>query len=127
MEQWQIEIKRLDKIRLTLGLNYSKLQVLVNKDRGYLKRIFELQTVPSLSVYFELKMALENEFEVKFSKIEPIPLRDISFMENAKEKVLPPKTPTRNTNYDACDCKLENGLLKRGKIKCALTKVEHQF
>lgn len=110
MEQWQIEIKRLDKIRLTLGLNYSKLQVLVNKDRGYLKRIFELQTVPSLSVYFELKNALENEHEVKFA----------AEGENSQKK------ESIFENLD-CDCRLENNLLKRGKIKCKKTKAEHNF
>lgn len=30
-------------------------------------------------------------------------------------------------SYKECDCKLENGLLRRGKIKCTKTKSEHKF
>lgn len=105
MENWQIEIKRLDKIRLELGLNWNKLEKVTNIDRGQLKRFFEFTNVPSMKFYFDVKVALENEFEVKFKNIKP-----------SEEFV----------NIE-CDCKVENGLLKRGKIKCTLSKAEHKF
>ena len=38
--------------------------------------------------------------------------------------------PVFKENYqfqNECDCRLENGLLKRGKIKCKKTKAEHNF
>jgi hypothetical protein len=104
MQNWQVEIKRLDKIRLQLGLNYNQLEKITQIDRGQLKRFFEFKNVSSMKFYFDVKVALEQEFEVKFLEIIP------------KTKVLIAK----------CDCKIENGLLKRGKIKCTLSKAEHK-
>lgn len=147
MENWQIEIKRLDKIRLELGLNWNKLEKITNIDRGQLKRFFEFTNVPSMKFYFDVKVALENEFEVKFGDVEvhrnggvaigkvpPAtstrnsndvhPTRGVSFIETAKDKVA---LKVRKFVNGTCDCKLENGLLKRGKIKCTLSKVEHKF
>lgn len=123
MENWQIEMNRLNKIRLDLGLNWNKFGKLVGKNRELLKKYFEFRSIPSMKVYFDLKTALENEFDVKIGEVVVPELLD-----DRKEKsFIPPKTSTRNTNYDACDCKLENGLLKRGKIKCKKTKAEHNF
>jgi hypothetical protein len=104
MQNWQVEIKRLDKIRLQLGLNYNQLEKITQIDRGQLKRFFEFKNVSSMKFYFDVKVALEQEFEVKFVEIIP------------ETKVI----------IDKCDCKIENGLLKRGKIKCTLSKAEHK-
>ena len=105
MENWQVEIKRLDKMRLELGLNWNQLEKITDIARGQLKRFFEFTNVPSMKFYFDVKNALENEFEVKFKEFEI----------------------ASKTENIQCDCRLENGLLKRGKIKCALTKAEHNF
>jgi len=144
MENWQIEMNRLNKIRLDLGLNWNKFGKLVGKNRELLKKYFEFRSIPSMKVYFDLKTALENEFEVKIGEVvvpefpdnrNDYTTRTLSALNSQKdqkvikdlEALIPPKTSTRNTNYDACDCKLENGLLKRGKIKCKKTKAEHNF
>ncbi len=105
MENWQIEIKRLDKIRLELGLNWNQLEKITNIDRGQLQRFFEFINIPSMKFYFDVKAALENEFEVKFKDL-------VSNLELATIE---------------CDCKLEGGLFKRGKIKCKKSKAEHKF
>lgn len=139
MENWQIEIKRLDKIRLELGLNWNQLEKITLIDRGQLKRFFEFANVPSMKFYFDVKVALENEFEVKFGEVE-IPddggllIGQVPKMEN---KPLPPKSKKGITAKEAaesikeaispCDCKLESGLLKRGKIACKKSKAEHNF
>ncbi|MFO0090047.1 MAG: helix-turn-helix domain-containing protein [bacterium] len=128
MENWQVEIKRLDKMRLELGLNMNQLEKITGIDRGQLKRFFEFTNVPSMKFYFDVKVALENEFEVKFKDIEPI-------VKNQYNKLCEnygvDKTQNTNSstfeNNSQCDCKLENGLLKRGKIKCTLSKAEHKF
>ena len=110
MENWQLEMNRLNKMRLDLGLNWNQFGKLTGKNRELLKKYFEFRSIPSLKVYYELKTALENEFEVKFGAEErpEFPENRIDYTMNS------PKTPTRNTNDCACDCKLENGLLKRG-------------
>lgn len=39
-----------------------------------------------------------------------------------------PNLPTGEKNINKCDCSLDvNGLLRRGKIKCLLSKKDHNF
>ena len=136
METWKIEMNRLNKMRLDLGLNWNQFSKIAGKNRELLKKYFEFRSVPSMKVYFELKIALENEIEVKFGDVEMViiqkpmgngPTEANIIFPPTMTTALPPKTPTRNTNDNSCDCKLENGLLKRGKIKCKKTKAEHKF
>lgn len=65
-EKWEIEINRLDKLRLDLRLNFNKLEQLTGIFRGQLKRILECKTSPSLKLYLEIKDALESQIEVEF-------------------------------------------------------------
>jgi len=101
MKNWQTEIKRLDKIRLELELNWNKLEQITNIDRSQLKRFFDFKNVPSMKFYFNVKDALESQLKVKASE------------ELGKSK--------------SCDCTFEKGLLKRGKDKCTKSKEEHNF
>lgn len=119
MEQWQLEIKRLDKIRLDLGLNWNQLEKITGKQRDLLQRYFDFKSVPGLKVYFEIKIALENEFEVRFP-VEMVVINKPCSMGMSELFLV-------STDDSDCDCKLENGLLKRGKIKCKKTKEEHNF
>lgn len=104
--KWQVEIKRLDKIRLDLELNFNNLELLTNINRSQLKKIFTLETNPSLKLYLDIRYALESQINVKSKVVKP-----------KKEKKI----------VQECDCKLENGLFKRGKIKCLKSKIEHNF
>lgn len=100
LEDWELEIKRLDKIRLELGLNYNKLQNIIGINRAQLQRFFEFKNNPSLKLYFSIKNALDEEYK--------------SFLADLEVEI-------------DCDCVLEDGLLKRGKIKCKKSKNEHKF
>ena len=112
LENWQIEINRLNKIRLDLGITLYKFEQITGIKRGNLQGVFELKNIPSLKRYLEIKEALENQIEVKDSKIE------IKLIKEQKPKV----------KVNSCDCKLDtNGLLRRGKIKCSKPKEEHNF
>ena len=104
LENWEKEIKRLDKIRLDLGLTLYKTELLTGVKRGQLNGYFELKNIPSLKIYLSIKSALENAIEVKSSEEASAPLKT-----------------------KKCDCKLVDGLLRRGKIKCNKTKEEHNF
>ena len=64
-EKWKIEIKRLDKIRLRLGISFYKLESITGISRGNLQKILDTDVVPSLERYFVIKDALESEIEVK--------------------------------------------------------------
>lgn len=135
MENWQVEIKRLDKMRLELGLNMNQLEKITDIDRGQLKRFFEFTNVPSMKFYFDVKDALEKEFEVKFADVEVhrdgsvsinLTARTLTAQNSIKAEKVFKYLGSKLTKKD-CDCKLENGLLKRGKIKCTLSKAEHKF
>jgi hypothetical protein len=137
MEPWQTEIKRLDKMRLELGLNFNKLEQLTTINRGQLKKIFNFTTIPSLKLYLEIQSALVSEMNVVLNqtKVDGSLLEgNVPKMEN---KPLPPSdkkgisgkefADATKKAFNECDCRLENGLLKRGKVKCKLSKAEHNF
>lgn len=141
LEVWQIELNCLDKIRLELGLNWNQLEKLTGKSRNLLQKYFSFKSVPSLKVYFELKTALENEFEVKYSEVVapefPEDRKDYTLTaffskKSVKaEKGVSAKEAAERiksiVSIEGCDCKIENGLFKRGKIKCSKTKAQHKF
>lgn len=151
MEKWQLEIKRLDKLRLDLGLNMSQMQKRTGIDRSRLKSFFEFKNIPSIKFYFEVRDFLEKEIEVKVAEVVapefPKHRKDdakkrVSFREAANLQMESLKVPKEKFGREKpiesvsdmgiigkqiCDCKLENGLLKRGKIKCKKTKEEHNF
>ena len=124
MEPWQTEIKRLDKMRLELGLNFNKLEQLTTINRGQLKKIFNFTTVPSLKLYLEIQSALVSQMNVILNQSEG----DGSLLEeNVPKMENKPLPPEEKQNANECDCRLENGLLKRGKSKCKLSKAQHNF
>jgi hypothetical protein len=108
LEKWQIEINRLDKMRLDLGLSMYGLEKITGISRDNLKGMFDFKNIPSLKRYLEIKDALENQFNVVFIE------------ENTKRTEVAIES-------DKCDCKLVNGLLRRGKIRCIKSKKEHNF
>ena len=122
MEKWQTEINRLNKIRVDLDLNWNRLEKLTKINRAQLKKFFEFTNVPSMKFYFEVKSSLENEFMVK--EIEKLETDGSLQKGNVPKMENKPAPPTEKAS---CDCKLENGLLKRGKIKCTKSKAEHNF
>lgn len=165
LENWQIELKRLDKIRLELGLNWNKMESLTGINRGQLQRFFEFKNCPSMKLYFDVKDALESQMEVFIEEVhrdggsviiaptfpkdrkdfafsdayKPIidknPKRGVSVIEEVFQRLSEEHGVDSNEevksstfeNLRDCDCKIENGLLKRGKIKCTKSKAEHKF
>ena len=124
MEPWQTEIKRLDKMRLELELNFNKLEQLTTINRGQLKKIFNFTTIPSLKLYLEIQSALVSQMNVILNQSEG----DGSLLEgNVPKMENKPLPPEEKQNANECDCRLENGLLKRGKSKCKLSKIQHNF
>lgn len=119
MENWKQEINRLDKIRLDLGLNWYKLQILTGINRQQLQRCFELVNEPKLGFYLEIKSALENQIEVN-----PKPKK----VSVPKAKNPPPK-PTKKevVSKNDCDCYMSGTLFLRGKSGCKKAKDEHKF
>ncbi len=124
MEQWKTEIKRLNKMRLDLGLNMNQLEKLTGVNRSRLKGFFEFTNEPRISFYFQIKDALENQIEVKFSEEAKeyldnyVPKEgNVPIMEN---KPLPPPEKT------FCNCKMEDNLFKRDK-NCKMKKQLHKF
>lgn len=65
MENWKTEIKRLDKLRESLGLNFNQLEGLTKINRGQLQRFFDMVNIPSMKFYFDVKDALESQIDVK--------------------------------------------------------------
>ena len=88
-ENWQVEINRLNKMRLDLGLNMNQVEKLTGVNRSRLKGFFEFTNIPSMKFYFDVKKALEIQFEVKFKDAEfpefPQDRKGVSFMDDAKE------------------------------------------
>lgn len=131
-EKWKSEIKRLDKIRLNLGLTSGKIEKRIGINRKQLDRIFACETQPGLGIYLTIKEFLENERDVVFAEVlvEGITSNNaVSKIETIieKQKVIPEFKEDYQFQND-CDCKLdENGLLRRGKIKCKKSKEEHKF
>ena len=125
MENWQTEIKRLDKMRLELGFNMNQVEKLTGVNRSRLKGFFEFTNIPSMKFYFDVKEVLENEFEVKFGDTEVhieggLLKGQVPKMEN---KPLPPKAKEA---IPTCNCKMEDNLFKRDK-NCKMKKQSHKF
>lgn len=102
MENWKVEVKRLDVIRENLGLNFYQLEKITKISRQKISRMFQMANEPSLGFYLEIKSALENQIKVH----------------SKKEK---------KVSANGCDCKMSGGLFIRGKSGCKKTKEEHKF
>lgn len=119
MENWKKEIKRLDAIRLKLGLNNNQIAVLTGIGRGNIGNFFSMSHEPKLGFYLKVKSVLENEIEVnKKPKKEVHRDGGVSVSEAIKEKAEP-------TND--CDCYMSGNIFLRGKSGCKKTKDEHKF
>jgi hypothetical protein len=118
MEKWKKEIKRLNDIRLKLGLNFNQIEVLTGINRGKIGRFFNMVNEPSLGFYLDVKMCLENEIQVNTrQKNESVPK-----MRN------PPPAPIKEVApKNDCDCYMSGSLFLRGKSGCKKTKEEHKF
>ncbi|AIX11859.1 hypothetical protein [Flavobacterium phage V157] len=72
-------------------------------------------------------------FRVPISKIPRIRKLVNKELSGIKEELERPEFPENRNDFAQikkvkCDCKLdENGLLRRGKIKCTKSKSEHKF
>ena len=101
MEKWQKEIQKLEELRIELKLNFNYLEKISGINRGQLKKIFEMKTIPSLKLFLTIQDVILN------------------LVSETKSK----------SNFEKCDCKIINGLLRRGKSnpKCELTKEQHVF
>lgn len=140
MEKWQLEIQRLNKIREELGLNFSQLEKKTGMQRELLGRYFKFESAPGLKAYLTLKEVLESEYAIKFpiemivvDKPRSNGMSEISTITKipkekfGREKSVESVSDLKIIGKNECDCKLEGGLLKRGKIKCKKTKEQHNF
>jgi hypothetical protein len=118
MENWKKEIKRLDDIRLKLGLNFNQIEVLTGINRGKVGRFFNMVNEPSLGFYLDVRSCLENEIKVNTKpKKEISPKEEKTF--SAATKEVAPKND--------CDCYMSGTIFLRGKSGCKKTKEEHKF
>jgi hypothetical protein len=148
MEHWKEEIKRLDKIRLDLGLNWNRMEKLTGVNRGQIKKMFEFTNIPSMELYFDVKIALENEFEVVFSEVQidkpkssivaitsKTVVANVSVKKETASKIVAvqknqkeiPKYEEKYQFQNNCDCHLVGSLFIRGKSGCKKTREEHKF
>jgi len=143
MEKWKIEVKRLDEIRLKLGLSYYQIEKSTGINRSKIGRFFNCDNEPGLGFYIEVKDFLESQVEVN-KKEEVSEIRNVlKTARSTIRKIVPKvefiddieqvKTPIPKYKEDYqfqndCECKLDDkGLLRRGKIKCTKRKEEHKF
>lgn len=110
MENWKVEIKRLDAIRTKLDLNYNQLEKLSGIPRGKIGNLFRLINEPSLSFYLTIKTILENQIKV---------------VTKEKKEVVPPKEVVASVK-STCDCRMSGTLFIRAK-GCTKAKDEHKF
>ena len=64
MENWKVEIKRLETIREKLGLNWNQLEKLSEQNRQKIANMFKMVNEPSLGFYLTIKTTLENQIKV---------------------------------------------------------------
>jgi hypothetical protein len=118
MEKWKKEIKRLNDIRLKLGLNFNQIEVLTGINRGKIGRFFNMINEPSLGFYLDVKMCLENEIKVNTKEKKEVPAK-VEKTSSTPIKEIAPKND--------CDCYMSGSLFLRGKSGCKKTKEEHKF
>ena len=118
MEKWKKEIKRLDDIRLKLGLNFNQIEVLTGINRGKVGRFFNMVNEPSLGFYLDVKMCLESEIKVNTKDKKEVPPK-AEKTTSAPIKEVAPKND--------CECYMSGSLFLRGKSGCKKTKEEHKF
>lgn len=135
MENWKVEIKRLDTIREKLGLNFNQIQKLTGIDRAQVGGFFNMKNQPKMGFYLSIKDFLEKEIEVNQKEKKEVH-RDggVSVSEiNKKEKkgsvpkMINPPPPPLKKSETTCDCKMDGMLFIRGKSGCKKTKDEHKF
>jgi hypothetical protein len=120
MEKWKKEIKRLDDIRLKLGLNFNQIEVLTGINRGKVGRFFNMVNEPSLGFYLDVKNALEHQIDVK-KTIEKVSKGNTPKMRN------PPQPPTKEVALtNDCECRMSGTIFLRSN-GCKKTKDEHKF
>jgi transcriptional regulator with XRE-family HTH domain len=98
MEEWEIEIKRLDDIRLELGLNFNQLEKLTGSSRGKIANMFKMSNEPSLGFYLTIKNALQRCVEVDGKdKVFVIPLNGSvkEIKVNPKKQLAKPKDKSK--------------------------------
>jgi len=120
MENWKVEIKRLDKIRVDLNLNWNQLEKLTSLNRGKIQRFFESEKNPSMKVYFDLKEVLENQQEVVFENVDAAEEKPSVEVDLLDEYI-------KSKNQTTCDCRMSGNLFLRGKSGCKKTREEHKF
>lgn len=109
MENWKVEIKRLEAIREKLGLNWNQLEKLSGQNRQKIANMFKMVNHPSLGFYLTIKSTLENQIKVVKEKKEVAPPKEVEAV-------------VENT----CECRMSGTLFIRGK-GCTKAKDEHKF
>lgn len=109
MENWKLEIKRLETIREKLGLNWNQLEKLSGQNRQKIANMFKMVNEPSLGFYLTIKTTLENQIKVV----------------KEKKVVAPPKVVSEVIE-STCECRMSGTLFIRGK-GCTKAKDEHKF
>lgn len=116
MENWKKEIKRLDVIRLKLGLNFNQIEVLTGINRGKIGRFFNMVNEPSLGFYLDVKSCLENEIKVDVNHKK----RGVSIIDN-------PVAATKEVaSTNDCECCMSGSLFLRSN-GCKKSKEDHKF
>lgn len=110
MENWKLEIKRLEVIRERLGLNFNQLEKLSGQNRQKISNMFKMVNEPSLGFYLTIKSTLENQIKVV----------------KEKKEVVPPKEKSEAVAESTCECRMSGTLFIRGK-GCTKSKDEHKF
>lgn len=110
MENWKVEIKRLETIREKLGLNWNQLEKLSEQNRQKIANMFKMVNEPSLGFYLTMKTTLENQIKV---------------VTKGKKEFVAPKEVAA-TFESICDCRMSGALFIRGK-GCTKAKDKHKF
>lgn len=110
MENWKLEIKRLEAIREKLGLNWNQLEKLSGQNRQKIANMFKMVNEPSLGFYLTIKTTLENQIKV---------------VGKDKKEVAPAKV-VEQVVESTCECRMSGTLFIRGK-GCTKAKDEHKF
>ena len=124
MDNWKVEIKRLDNIRLELGLNFNQLEKLSGSNRQKIGRMFQMVNEPSLSFYLTIKSVLENHIKVVLKEKKETSASAID-KKLPKVKVGDGVGNVLKTE-SPCDCRMSGTLFIRAK-GCTKSKDEHKF
>lgn len=111
MENWKLEIKRLEVIRERLGLNFNQLEKLSGQNRQKISNMFKMVNEPSLGFYLTIKSTLENQIKVI----------------KERKEIAPSEKEIAVLVENNCDCKMDGMLFIRGKSGCKKAKDEHKF